>query len=69
MKHNKFERIFFSVVGNAIFIGLAWITFQSPIWNAGRDFWVEIFAIIGLIAILFLINYAIELNTRVKDKK
>lgn len=67
MKHKKFERIFFSIIGNAIFIGLAWVTFQSPIWSAGKDFWVEIFAVIGMISVFLLINYAIELNTRIKN--
>ena len=72
MKHDKTIRILASVLFNALFVAFVWLATQTPIWyiegHNGDDV-VKIFAFVGMCAVLFLINYAIELNTRIKDNK
>lgn len=70
MKHKKLERIWWSVLGNGIFFMVVWFASWSPIWKETRDgdFWIKLFAVIGMAAVFGAINYFIELNTRVKNK-
>jgi hypothetical protein len=49
---------------------VVWFASWSPIWKETRDgdFWIKLFAVIGMAAVFGAINYFIELNTRVKNK-
>ena len=70
MKHDNAMRIWSLVFGNLIFVGFIWLAAHATMWGitgGNGDLVVRIFAIIGMCAVLFLINYAIELLTRIKD--
>jgi uncharacterized membrane protein YoaK (UPF0700 family) len=72
MKHKKFERIWWSVLINPILLFTVWATFKSHIWaytNDYSDVFLKLFAIIGMIAVLFGINWVIEQGTRIEIKK
>ena len=66
MKHKKIERIWYSVLGNAIFVLFMWLAWQD---FHGVNWFMGIFILVGMIASFLGINYLIELSTRDKDKE
>lgn len=71
MKHNKVSRIWYSIIINGIFLVTLWGAWKSQIWYVtigDYDFFVKLFAIIGMFSTLLGINYLIEYVTRTKDK-
>jgi len=65
MKHKKLERIFYSILGNAIFALLVWLAWHD---FHGVNWFMALFIVVGMIASFLGINYAIELSTRVKSE-
>lgn len=65
MKHNKMQRILFSVLGYGIFICWAWQAWKD---FHGVNLPMGLFIIAGMIASLWGINWVVEHSSREEDK-